>query len=734
MKSVVFALSLVQLCFADLRFASQPKPGRRRRRDFQDEIRSQYEIRIMSRRRVVPFNTTHALYFEPSDFMYAGLIKQRDGRGYDNFLRSNIDNQQDRRDFKTEDGKDHLPFRTYEGAATDVGQATQKHKIPADIEANLLNENTPGVGGFGGTCTCPDGNVHNAGDFMANCGKDKTDGTEGAIACYGGGVNGTCSDARATRGNARSVTCRPPKDGIIEAIPGESVMVPLRWNNPHSAELEVNIWIVNSKYVVPVMKPTCSGEGYQDNYFSFKVPLDFNDLGSKVPGFAGCTKVGDCVLNLYAHSVESRQYSIGSPLLVKGFEGQAATATTETAIEPAREDKGLDVSALRPLCLPRNDPSANIDASTPRHARLISDQWNHAYQNSDFSPYSGQQPESISQNMQAACVLKMIPGNRGELGKQALRADNRAGFNFQRGLDRKAKKLVRQYEKLANSLINLIGGKMKETEVVAPARNFMGENKEQILETCFRCAIVGSTVFKRHETKTYIPSFQIPGNLLPAVQILVSDEYKGLIDENGKVQIYMTAMTDLEPEFVKAEAFNITYQPAKIKTTLSTMADTTKFKKRDADGAEDNGLYAAREAYKIHAHGCPGCTWNTGAVKSWLPIKLAGTAPVVAANAKLAATLSKDFPPGGSFVLPANAGGVTEINDQFDPGGLYADANCDDTDAENVSEMKCEQPTEKLFADPVDIEAGEDVAGVVDGALQQALPFSVLLVCLLHFA
>ncbi len=35
---------------------------------------------------------------------------------------------------------------------------------------------------------------------------------------------------------------------------------------------------------------------------------------------------------------------------------------------------------------------------------------------SDYSPYSGQQPEWISRNLQAAAVLSMVTGNRGELG------------------------------------------------------------------------------------------------------------------------------------------------------------------------------------------------------------------------------------------------------------------------------------------------------------------------------
>ena len=117
-------------------------------------------------------------------------MKQRDGGGYDNFLRSNIDNEQDKRNFQNESGRDHLPFRSYESAETDA-HASQKHKIPA-------------------------------------------------------------------AGPGPALTVKP----------GVPTIVPLRWNNPHSSELEVNVWIMDNKYVVPIRKPTCSGEGHQDDAFT----------------------------------------------------------------------------------------------------------------------------------------------------------------------------------------------------------------------------------------------------------------------------------------------------------------------------------------------------------------------------------------------------------------------------------------------------------------------------------
>ena len=42
---------------------------------------------------------------------------------------------------------------------------------------NTVQEFAPGVGGHGGTCTCPDGSVYQVGDNYDNC---------GSLACEGG--------------------------------------------------------------------------------------------------------------------------------------------------------------------------------------------------------------------------------------------------------------------------------------------------------------------------------------------------------------------------------------------------------------------------------------------------------------------------------------------------------------------------------------------------------------------
>merc|ERR1719446_582363 len=111
---------------ADLRMGSRPKEGGKLRQKNRD----------------VPFrHPAFPLYMEPSDFGYEKLKNQR-ARNYDNFLRSNIDNEQDNRNFQEEDGRDHLPFRSYEGARTDEHESI-KYKISAEFPGTNITA-TPG--------------------------------------------------------------------------------------------------------------------------------------------------------------------------------------------------------------------------------------------------------------------------------------------------------------------------------------------------------------------------------------------------------------------------------------------------------------------------------------------------------------------------------------------------------------------------------------------------------------
>jgi hypothetical protein len=375
---------------------------------------------------------------------------------------------------------------------------------------------------------------------------------------------------------------------------GESKMIPFRWNNPHAAELEVNVWIFREgkdAIVVPVRKPTCSGEGHQDNIVSFTIPADFLQLPTKMSDFTGCKKPDpNCVLQVYAHSVESRQYAYGVPIEITGAYSQN-TATTDNLVAAAPQDPGMDLSGLRELCLPSGDADANIPNAVPQKAILYSDVYTHSYQNSDFSAYSGQQHDKISRNLQASAVNKMVTGNRGELGKAALPQATKNEINR---LSKLENKIYKRYESYANNLIKQLENEagMQETNGQVTA----GGTTQQ-LANCFRCTTGGSTKAKRQETNTYIPSYKLPQALIAEAKNKIRQEYRDLVTDDGTVQIYVAAMNKLMPEFLKAaEDYGILYQPAMRKNTFTTMADATQFKKRNANGNNDNGKYAATQA------------------------------------------------------------------------------------------------------------------------------------------
>merc|ERR550532_1116601 len=110
----VLLLLQTHLVWADLRLAAQPRRA----------------YVVDQRTGSIPFIKTEALYMEPDTFGYQGLENQK-RRNYDNFLRSNIDNEQDNRNFNTEPGKDHLPFRTMEAQIKAVFTDVRRRRNPS---------------------------------------------------------------------------------------------------------------------------------------------------------------------------------------------------------------------------------------------------------------------------------------------------------------------------------------------------------------------------------------------------------------------------------------------------------------------------------------------------------------------------------------------------------------------------------------------------------------------------
>merc|ERR1719482_123354 len=108
------------------------------------------------------------------------------------------------------------------------------------------------------------------------------------------------------------------------------------------------------------------------------------------------------------------------------------------------------------------------------------------------------------------------------------------------------------------------------------------------------------------------------------------------------------------------------------------MADTTKFKKIDAQGQEDKGLYAAREAYKKHGY----APWGTKT-----PMPLPSAAGLNSAMTSMMATACNY---GSQCAMPIVATGVGGIAEELDMHGIMADANCDNIpETGNTDEMEC---------------------------------------------
>merc|ERR1712048_780602 len=161
--------------------------------------------------------------------------------------------------------------------------------------------------------------------------------------------------------------------------------------------------------------------------------------------------------------------------------------------------------------------NSNYATTQIQAAVLHSDVANHAYQNSDYSPYSGQQHGEISRNLQAAAVIHMTSGNRGELGKNAI---PNAQKQTLRSLNKAVNKIYKEYEKVANKVIDDLtnnGGKNGNGVTMGV----------QQLGNSFRSAEKGATSTKRLKTTTYVPSFDTAGYDMNTIQNAIKSRTNG---------------------------------------------------------------------------------------------------------------------------------------------------------------------------------------------------------------
>ena len=82
---------------------------------------------------------------------------------------------------------------------------------------HYLDKDAPGVGGWGGSCTCPDGQTYQVGDLWGNSANSTAKGECNALACHGG-LAGECNTQQGPW-SKKSVTCAPCPEGHLPAHP-----------------------------------------------------------------------------------------------------------------------------------------------------------------------------------------------------------------------------------------------------------------------------------------------------------------------------------------------------------------------------------------------------------------------------------------------------------------------------------------------------------------------------------
>ena len=194
--------------------------------------------------------------------------------------------------------------------------------------------------------------------------------------------------------------CRNNQPGQMHKYEiGSTITLPLQWNNPHSANCEVNVYINNYRDVIPLMRPSPCGAGYKQNDISFVIP----------PNFPGCRSESDrCVMQIYAHSVEPRTYAMCIDFT---FTGGNNTVTPPTTYTPP------PVTYNPPPRVYKRAVAQGkvVDNLVPQPAIHYSDSYDTAHIDSTRSGYRGQQLQFLDPEIKAAIDLYSYIPNGGLL-------------------------------------------------------------------------------------------------------------------------------------------------------------------------------------------------------------------------------------------------------------------------------------------------------------------------------
>jgi hypothetical protein len=234
----------------------------------------------------------------------------------------------------------------------------------------------------------------------------------------------------ATEAGLDMMPCRQNERGpAMQFQRGVAQEIPLRWNNPHDSDCEVNIWTDGLTQVAPIRRPFTCGGGFQNQRFAFTVPADF-------PAGKCETAAENCVVQLYAHSVEPRTYAMCVDFTLQPGAAPPPSNRTLTKRQAINAAKDIPVTNFQP-------------------AVHFNDAFDTAHVDSQYSGYRGQQPAFIRDELKAAIQLQSFTGNGGlvPLGDIDKQANAQMRKQVQKAV-KAAEKVAIQANKAAQAKLN----------------------------------------------------------------------------------------------------------------------------------------------------------------------------------------------------------------------------------------------------------------------------------------
>jgi hypothetical protein len=301
---------------------------------------------------------------------------------------------------------------------------------------------------------------------------------------------------------------RQDAKGVVSSFQRAApIELPLEWNNPHDSSCEVAIWTDGLTKVAPIKKPFACGGGFESEKFSFTIPADF-------PAGKCDNESDNCVIQVYAHSVEPRTYTMGIDFVLTGAAAPAAIRPPARA-SLSRRQAGPNAGAS----------PANSDVATTVFQDAIHywDSFDTSHVDSTHSGYRGQQGNLVRDEVLAAIKLQSFVGNGGlvPLG------------NIDKSETKAMRKLVQQAIKAAEK-VAVASNKAAQRALNAATPN--GEAK-----TCFEgelYGVVNNADCKRKFTNTYVTNVgyvNILQEFLPKFQAAGLKPYTPMLKQNPGV-------------------------------------------------------------------------------------------------------------------------------------------------------------------------------------------------------